>query len=83
MMSRINKNAHRWERIKIIDTKFSRLFQIVCIGPKCKFPESTCIKTNFGTYLEFLFPAVAEKSLCEVDLFCIFFAFPAIDGLTK
>jgi hypothetical protein len=46
------------------------------------FPKSTCLKTNFGTYLEFLFPAVAEKSLGEVDLFCIFFAFPAIDGLT-
>jgi hypothetical protein len=72
-----------WERIKIIDTKFSRLFQIVCIGPKCVLPKSICLKTNFGTYLEFLFPAVAEKFLGEVDLFCIFFALPAKDGLTK
>ena len=50
---------------------------------KCMFPESTCLKTNFGTYLEFLFPAVAEKSLGEVGQFCIFFAFPAIHALTK
>jgi hypothetical protein len=47
------------------------------------FPESTSIKTNFGTNLEFLFPAFAEKSLGEVGQFGIFFAFPAIDGLTK
>jgi hypothetical protein len=80
-MFQIRKNFG--ERIKIIDTKFSRLFQIVCIGLKCVLPKSTCLKTNFGTYLEFLFPAVAEKSLGKVNLFCIFFAFPAIDGLTK
>ncbi len=47
------------------------------------FSESTCLKTNFGTYLEFLFPAVAEKSFGKVDQFCIFFAYPAIHGLTK
>jgi hypothetical protein len=47
------------------------------------FPESVCLKTNFGTNLEFLFPAVAEKSLGKVDLFRIFFAFPAIHALTK
>ncbi len=47
------------------------------------FPESACLKTNFGTYLEFLSPAVAEKFLGEVGQFGIFFAFPAIDGLTK
>jgi hypothetical protein len=47
------------------------------------FPESACLKSNFGTYLEFLFPAVAEKFLGEVDLFGIFFAFPAIHGVTK
>ncbi len=45
------------ERIKIIDTKFSRPFPI---PPKCMFPESTCIKTNFGTNLEFLFLTVGE-----------------------
>jgi hypothetical protein len=68
------------EKIKIIDTKFSRPFPI---PPKSMFPESACIKTNFGTYLEFLFLAVAEKSLGEVGQFGIFFAFSAIDGLTK
>jgi hypothetical protein len=47
------------------------------------FPESTCFKTNFGTYLEFLFPAVAEKSAGEVDQFWLFFAFPAIHAFTK
>ncbi len=47
------------------------------------FPEITCIKTNFGTNLEFLFLAVAEKFLGEEGQFGIFFAFPAIDGLTK
>jgi hypothetical protein len=47
------------------------------------FPESTCLKTNFGTNLEFLSPAVAEKFLGEVDQFRIFFAFPAIHALTK
>ncbi len=67
------------ERIKIIDTKFSRPFPI---PPKCMFPESTCSKTNFGTNLDFLFLAVAEKFLGEVGQFFIFFAFPAIHGLT-
>jgi hypothetical protein len=47
------------------------------------FPESACLKTNFGTNLEFLFPAVAEESLGKVDLFRLFFAFPAIHALTK
>jgi aspartyl-tRNA synthetase len=47
------------------------------------FPESACLKTNFGTNLEFLSPAVAEKSLGKVGLFCLFFAFPAIHALTK
>ncbi len=64
----------------MIDTKFSRPFPI---PPKCMFPESTCLKSNFGTYFEFLSPAVAEKFLGEVDLFGIFFAVPAIHGLTK
>ncbi len=50
---------------------------------KCMFPESTCHTTNFDTYLEFLFLAVAEKSLGEVDQFCSFFAFPAIHAFTK
>jgi hypothetical protein len=36
------------------------------------FSESTCIKTNFGTNLEFLFLAVAEKFLGEVGQFDIF-----------
>jgi hypothetical protein len=45
------------------------------------FSESTCLKSNFGTYLEFLSPAVAEKFLGEVNLFGIFFAFPG--SLTK
>jgi hypothetical protein len=69
-----------WERIKIIDTKFYRPFPI---PPKCMFPESACLKSNFGAYLEFLSPAVAEKFLSEVGQFGIFFAFPAIHGLTK
>jgi hypothetical protein len=47
------------------------------------FPESTCLKTNFDTYLEFLFPVVAEKSAGEVDQFRIFIAFPAIHAFTK
>jgi hypothetical protein len=47
------------------------------------FPESACLKTNFGTYLEFLSPAVAEKSLGKVGLFCLFFAFPAKHAVTK
>ncbi len=47
------------------------------------FPESTCIKTNFGTNFEFLSPAVAEKFLGEVGQFGIFLTFPAIDGLIK
>jgi hypothetical protein len=47
------------------------------------FPESTCLKTNFGTYLEFLIQAVAEKSFGEVDQFCPFLAFPAIHAFTK
>jgi hypothetical protein len=59
------------ERIKIIDTKFSRPFPI---PPKCMFPESTCIKINFGTNLEFLSPAVAEE---KVGQFCIFFRIPS------
>ncbi len=50
---------------------------------KCMFPESTCLKTNFDTYLEFLFLAVAEKSAGEVGQFCSFFAFPAIHDFTK
>ncbi len=45
---------------------------------KCMFPESTCLKTNFDTYLKFLFLVVAEKSAGEVDQFRIFFAFLAI-----
>ncbi len=49
----------------------------------CMFPESTCLKTNFDTYLEFLFLVVAEKSAGEVDQFRIFFAFPAIHAFTK
>jgi hypothetical protein len=63
------------ERIKIIDTKFSR--PLFPIPPKCMFPESTCIKTNFGTNLEFLFLAVAEKFLGEVGQFGIFFRIPS------
>jgi hypothetical protein len=47
------------------------------------FPESACLKTNFGTYFEFLIQAVAEKSLGEVDQFCPFFAFPGIHAFTK
>jgi hypothetical protein len=47
------------------------------------FSESTCLKTNFGTYLEFLVPAVAEKSLGKEGQFRIFFAFPAIHAFTK
>ncbi len=47
------------------------------------FPESACIKANFGINLESLSPAVAEESLGKVDLFCLFFAFPAIHALTK
>jgi hypothetical protein len=47
------------------------------------FPESTCLKTNFDSYLEFLFQAVAEKSLGEVDQFCPFLAFTAIHAFTK
>ncbi len=35
----------------------------------CIFFESTCLKTNFGTYLEFLVQAVAEKSLGKVGQF--------------
>ncbi len=49
----------------------------------CMFSESTCLKTNFGTYLEFLVPAVAEKSLGKEGQFRIFFAFPAIHAFTK
>jgi hypothetical protein len=47
------------------------------------FPESTCLKTNFDTYLESLFLVVAEKSAGKVDQFRIFFAFPAIHAFTK
>ncbi len=47
------------------------------------FSGSACLKTNFSTNLEFLFPAVAEKSLGKVDLFCLFFAYPAIHAVTK
>ncbi len=47
------------------------------------FPESTCLKTNFGTYLEFLVLAVAEKFLGKVEKFGSFFAFPAKYALTK
>jgi hypothetical protein len=50
---------------------------------KCMFSESACLKTNFGTYLEFLVPAAAEKFLGKVDLFRIFFAFPAIHAPTR
>jgi hypothetical protein len=50
---------------------------------KCMFFESTCLKTNFGTYLEFLVQAVAEKSLGKEGQFRIFFAFPAIHAFTK
>jgi hypothetical protein len=46
------------------------------------FPESTCLKTNFGTY-QFLVQAVAEKSRGEVNQFCPFFAFPGIHAFTK
>ncbi len=47
------------------------------------FPESTCLKTNFGTNLEFLVLAVAEKFLGKEDQFNSFFAFPAIHASTK
>jgi hypothetical protein len=47
------------------------------------FSESTCLKTNFGSYLEFLIQAVAEKSLGKEGQFRIFFAFPAIHAFTK
>jgi hypothetical protein len=50
---------------------------------KCMFPESTCLKITFDTYLKFLFLAVAEKFLGKVDQFCSFFAFPAIHAFTK
>ncbi len=42
-----------------------------------------CLKTNFGTNLKFLVLAVAEKFLGKVDLFRIFFVFPAIHASTK
>ncbi len=61
-------------------TKFSRPL------PNCTkwiFLKSACLKSNFGTNLEFLSPAVAEKFLGKVGLFCLFFAFPAIHALTK
>jgi hypothetical protein len=60
---------HGRERIKIIDTKFSRPFPI---PHKCMFSESACLKSNFGTYLEFLSPAVAEKFFGEVGQLGIF-----------
>jgi hypothetical protein len=47
------------------------------------FSESACLKTNFGTYLEFLVQAVAEKSLGKEGQFGIFFAFPVIHAFTK
>jgi hypothetical protein len=47
---------------------------------KCMFPESTCLKTNFGTYLEFL---ILADALGEVDQFRIIFEFPAKHALTK
>jgi hypothetical protein len=50
---------------------------------KCMFLESTYLKTNFGTYLEFLIQAIAEKSFGEVDQFRPFLAFPAIHAFTK
>ncbi len=49
----------------------------------CMFSESTCLKTKFGTYLEFLVPAVAKKPLGKVDQCGSFFAFPAIHAFTK
>jgi hypothetical protein len=36
------------------------------------FPESACLKTNFGTNLEFLSPAVAEKPLGKMASFAYF-----------
>ncbi len=50
---------------------------------KCMFSESACHKTNFGTYLEFLVLAVAEKFLGNVSQFRVFFTFPAIHAPTK
>jgi hypothetical protein len=47
------------------------------------FFESACLKTNFGTYLEFLVPAVAEKSLGKVGKFRVFFAFYLRGDLLK
>ncbi len=49
----------------------------------CMFSKSTCLKTNFGTHLEFLVQAVAEKSLGKDDQFGSFLAFPAIHAFTK
>ncbi len=53
------------------------------IIPNAMFPESACLKTNFGTNLEFFVPAVAEKFLGEGSQFRWFFAIPAIHALTK
>jgi hypothetical protein len=69
-----------WERSKNFDTWFVVTSQN---ATKCMFSESTCLKTNFGTYLEFLVQAVAEKSLGKEGRFRIFFAFPAIHAFTK
>ncbi len=75
----ISTNDYR-ERSKYFDTWFVVIPQN---ATKCMFPESTCLKTNFGTYLEFLIEAVAEKFLGEVDQFCPFFAFSAIYAFTQ
>jgi hypothetical protein len=69
-----------WERSKNFDTWFVVTSQN---ATKCMFSESTCLKTNFGTYLELLVQAVAEKSLGKEGQFRTFFAFPAIHAFTK
>jgi hypothetical protein len=51
-----------------------KIFPTIPDSTKCMFPESACLKTNFGTYLEFLSPAVAEKSLGEMGQFGFFFS---------
>ncbi len=67
--------THIWERSK----NFGPWFVVTPQNAtNCMFPESTCLKTNFGTNLEFLVLAVAEKFLGKEDQFNSFFAFPAI-----
>jgi hypothetical protein len=66
-----------WEKSKKLDTWFVVTPQN---ATNYMFSESACLKTNFGTYLEFWVQAVAEKFLGKVWLFC---AFPSIHAPTK